>query len=66
MSEAVENEIIGGTVGDIKFRNEQNGYTVLEIGCDEELVTAVGTFAHISVGETVRVSGSWPFHPTFG
>ena len=32
MSEAVENEIIGGTVEDIKFRNEQNGYTVLEIG----------------------------------
>ena len=66
MSEAVENEIIGGTVEDIKFRNEQNGYTVLEIGCDEELVTAVGTFADISVGETVRLSGFWTFHPTFG
>ena len=42
MSEELKNEIISGTVEDIKFRNEQNGYTVLEIGCDDELITAVG------------------------
>ena len=59
-------EIICGTVEDIKFRNEQNGYTVLELGCDDELVTAVGTFADISVGEQVKLSGQWTFHATFG
>ena len=59
-------EIIGGCVEDIKFRNEQNGYTVLEIGCDDELVTAVGIFADISVGEQVKLSGQWTFHSTFG
>lgn len=66
MSEEVQTEILQGTVEDIKFRNEQNGYTVLEVGCEDELVTAVGTFSDISVGESVRLSGAWTFHPTFG
>lgn len=66
MSEEVQTEILQGTVEDIKFRNEQNGYTVLEVGCDDELVTAVGTFSDISVGESVRLSGAWTFHSTFG
>ena len=58
MSEEVQTEILQGTVEDIKFRNEQNGYTVLEVGCDDELITAVGTFSDISVGESVRLSGA--------
>lgn len=66
MSEEVKTEILEGTVEDIKFRNEQNGYTVLEVGCEDELVTAVGTFSDISVGESVRLSGTWTFHSTFG
>ena len=66
MSEEVKTEVIEGTVEDIKFRNEQNGYTVLEIGCEEELVTAVGIFSDISVGESVRLSGTWTYHSTFG
>ena len=66
MSEEVQTEILQGTVEDIKFRNEQNGYTVLEVGCDDELITAVGTFSDISVGESVRLSGMWTFHSTFG
>lgn len=66
MDEELQSERLCGTVEDIKFRNAQNGYTVLEIGCDDELVTAVGTFADISVGETVKLSGMWTFHPTFG
>ena len=66
MSEEQNAERLNGTVEDIRFRNEQNGYTVLEIGCDDELVTAVGVFSNISVGETVRLSGAWVYHPTFG
>lgn len=37
MSETREKEIIEGTVEDIRFRNEQNGYTVLSVGCDDDL-----------------------------
>lgn len=66
MSEEVQTEILQGTVENIKFRNEQNGYTVLEVGCADELITAVGTFSDISVGESVRLSGTWTYHSTFG
>jgi len=57
MSETREKEIIEGTVEDIRFRNEQNGYTVLSVGCDDDLITAVGVFSDISVGESFRVNG---------
>ena len=30
MTEEFENKIIEGTVEDIRFRNEQNGYTVID------------------------------------
>ena len=66
MSETREKEIIEGTVEDIRFRNEQNGYTVLSVGCDDDLITAVGVFSDISVGETVKLQGEWTYHTTFG
>lgn len=66
MTDEMPKEIIEGTVEDIRFRNEQNGYTVLEVGCDDELITAVGVFSDISVGETIKLSGEWTYHATFG
>lgn len=66
MNGEVQNEILTGTVEAVKYRNEQNGYTVLEIGCDDGLITAVGIFADLSVGENVKLSGNWTFHATFG
>lgn len=66
MSETHEKEIIEGTVEDIRFRNEQNGYTVLSVGCDDDLITAVGVFSDISVCETVKLQGEWTYHTTFG
>ena len=44
MSETHEKEIIEGTVEDIRFRNEQNGYTVLSVGWDDDLITASAYF----------------------
>ena len=61
-----EKATLSGTVEDIKFRNETNGYTVLEIGCEDELVTAVGIFTDIFVGESLELTGSWTNHATFG
>ena len=66
MNEQTGLEALSGTVEDIKFRNEENGYTVLEIGCEEELVTAVGLFSEIYIGESVELAGAWTMHPTFG
>lgn len=55
-----------GTVEYITFHNEQNGFTVLELSTDSELITVVGTFPMISVGETLELVGSFDTHPTFG
>ena len=58
-------EIIG-EVEDIIFRNESNGYTVFEIISGDEQVTAVGNVASISVGEEVKLIGSYKTHHSYG
>lgn len=55
-----------GSVERVIFHNEENGYTVLELATDQELVTVVGTVTGISEGETLIVSGNYTSHPRFG
>ena len=57
---------IEGTVLHIVFRNDENGYTVMELSCDDELSVAVGSMPHIQPGEYVRLFGAWTEHRTFG
>ena len=60
-------EEIKGTVKTIIFRNEENGFTVLEL-VDEsgDEITAVGSLPLANVGERIEVSGTWTEHPTYG
>lgn len=55
-----------GSVEAVVFRNEENGYTVLQMATDSELVTVVGEFADVTVGETLIVTGYYMTHPRFG
>ena len=55
-----------GSVERVVFRNEKNGYTVLELNNGQELVTVVGTIPWVSAGEELRVIGNWSSHPNFG
>ncbi len=57
-----------GTVESIIFRNEENGYTVLEIKESEskQLKTAVGSVAFVNEGERVRIEGEAMIHPHYG
>ena len=57
---------ITGTVEDISFRNEQSGFTVLELDVDDEPVTAVGVLPPVNSGEEVHMYGHWTTHPKFG
>ena len=59
-------EKICGVVEHVSFRNEQNGFTVLELSAGGELITVVGVLPATEVGETLRVSGKWDFHKSFG
>ena len=57
---------MSGTVERVIFRNEKNQYTVLELNNSEELVTVVGCLPFVSVGEELKVIGTWGSHPSFG
>ena len=59
-------EQITGMVDHIVFCNDDNGWTVLELDTNDAIVTVVGTFPQIQVGETLRVQGNWVNHPSFG
>ncbi len=55
-----------GEIEDIIFRNDANGYTVFDIISGESVVTAVGVVPSISVGEEVKLIGTYKKHPTYG
>ncbi len=57
---------IEGTVENVLYRNESNGYTVLDIDTGGELVTAVGELGDVESGETLLLEGSYVTHPKFG
>lgn len=59
-------EEIKGTIEEITFRNEQNGFTVLELDVDDEPVIAVGVLPSVNAGEDVHMYGRWTTHPKFG
>ena len=61
-----------GTVENIIFSNEENGYTVFDLSCDEkpadvgDIVTAFGSVPNLAVGEKLRVEGGWSFSKNYG
>lgn len=55
-----------GSVEELIFRNEKNGYTVAELAVGDELYTVIGTMPGVRVGETITVTGVWTRHPNFG
>lgn len=57
---------IEGTIQEIIFANETNGYTVCEVEYGDDTVTAVGYMPFISIGEMLRLSGKWMVHPDYG
>ena len=59
-------EIVTGYVEHIVFRNEENGYTVLNLAVEEDEVTCVGVFQFISEGESVELKGEYTVHPSYG
>lgn len=57
---------ITGEVGDIIFRNNENGYTVFSLQAEEDEVTCVGIVPQIHSGETLEIRGNWTMHPLYG
>ncbi|MBR4868316.1 MAG: AAA family ATPase, partial [Clostridia bacterium] len=61
-----EHELLEGTIESITYRNDQNGYTVLQLVSDGQLLTAVGIMPAANVGDTVTLQGAYGTHKTYG
>ncbi|MFU0800347.1 MAG: ATP-dependent RecD-like DNA helicase [Xylanivirga thermophila] len=58
---------ISGIVQEIIYRNEENGFTVLELKDDDGgEITAVGSIPFANEGEKVLITGEWTMHPDYG
>ncbi len=55
-----------GQVESVVYRNEENGYTVIELVGEDEMITAVGTMPMVNVGEQVKLYGVYKNHPSYG
>lgn len=57
---------ITGTIEEVTFQNDTNGFTVLDISLENDYLTAVGIMPGVSAGETVTLTGTYTTHPSFG
>lgn len=57
---------ISGVVSHVTFTNSENGFTVLELESEDELITAVGIMPELNAGEFLELAGYWDFHASFG
>lgn len=57
---------VNGYVEKIKFRNEDNGYSILSVSADGEEYVLVGTFPYIGEGDFIEASGREVDHPIYG
>ena len=57
---------IEGTVENVLFKNESNGYTVLDLDAGGELITVVGEIGDVEEGEGLILEGHYDTHRRFG
>ncbi len=58
-------ETIKGFVSSIRYRNPDNGYSVLSFVVEDIEETVVGNFLAVSEGEMLEISGDWVIHPVY-
>lgn len=59
-------EKIEGYVEHIVYRNEENGYTVLNLSAGKDEITCVGSFQSVHEGEYLEAEGQYSTHATYG
>ena len=53
---------IKGDVDEIRFRNEDNGFTIAVMDVDGDPVIATGVFPPVVEGQTLELDGAWVVH----
>ncbi len=59
-------DTVKGFIEHIIFRNEENGYTVLNLVDGEDEITCVGIFQTADQGETIEAQGEYITHAVYG
>lgn len=59
-------EELKGTIFDVIYRNEENGYTVALLETDSNVVTITGSFPSDLTSETIQMYGKTVKHPKYG
>ena len=57
---------VSGSVEDVIYKNADNGYTVINLGCDEGLIAVVGNLGDVNEGERLSLRGGWITSPKYG
>ncbi len=63
-----DNELyeVCGTVERVVYRNDENGYTVIEVGNEDDSITAVGIMPEVYEGEELKLYGIFKSHSQYG
>lgn len=59
-------DIVKGYIEHIVYRNDENGYTVLNLISGTKELTCVGMFRYADEGENVELTGEYITHPVYG
>ena len=59
-------DTLKGIIERITFSNQQNGYTVAQLSCDDGDITIVGTLPYICEGDIVELAGEYIYHNIYG
>lgn len=57
---------LSGSVEDVIYKNADNGYTVINLCCDEGLIAVVGNLGDVNEGERLSLRGGWITSPKYG
>ncbi len=57
---------VSGYVEKIKYRNADNGYSILSVSCGNDETVIVGTFPLIGEGDYIKARGDMVDHPIYG
>ena len=56
-----------GSVEQVIYANEENGYMVCDLGTDDDdLITITGTMPYVNEGDSLIVYGEWKHNPKYG
>ncbi len=55
-----------GTIEEIIYYNDDNGYTVGLLDTEDDVITFTGTFSGLTEGEQITIKGNWAFHKRYG